>query len=219
MANAKASTTEKAFSFETVAVLCCIILKNGTIGGAQYDMMSALDGKRTASAFQHEFRAVLKRAKELKDSMDKEGLPAPVAPLPKVKSAGAGGAKKTSKTSGKKRGEHDWQCLSCRAALTLPIQVLPRSKRRKMQKTLQTLRSRPRRRSRLRLRLELRTKTTSSIEHFRRPRSLHKTLLFLHTYHEDSERPLRPLQRRRSPFLLFHFHKQSDELWQSIKPV
>jgi len=101
MTNAKASTTEKSFSFETVAVLCCIILKNGgTIGGAQYDMMSALDGKRTASGFQHEFRAVLKRGKELKESTDKDGAPPPVTPKTTRVTKD-----KTSKTSAKKRGK------------------------------------------------------------------------------------------------------------------
>ncbi|PSK55730.1 hypothetical protein B9Z65_4608 [Elsinoe australis] len=54
------------FSFETVAALCCAILMHGgNIGKQTYDMMSALDGKRTANGFQHQFRAVLKRAKEL----------------------------------------------------------------------------------------------------------------------------------------------------------
>jgi len=107
MAKAKSSTTmEKSFSFETVAVLCCIILKNGTIGGAQYDVMSALDGKRTASAFQHEFRAVLKRARELKESLDEEGVPPPVTP--KKARTGSDANKKTPKSTTKKRSEYGW---------------------------------------------------------------------------------------------------------------
>ena len=150
MANVKATTTEKSFSFKTVAMLCCIILKNGTIGGAQYDMMSALDGERTASAFQHEFRAVLKRAKELKDSMDKDGVPAPVTPKATRVDGGAG--KKTPKTSGKKRGEYQC-CAVLGRVLTLLLQVLLKSKRRKTLSTVRSMRSLRQRGSRLSQRL------------------------------------------------------------------
>ncbi|KAF4552321.1 Hypothetical protein D9617_10g073020 [Elsinoe fawcettii] len=102
------------FSFETVAVLCASILASGgSIGGKSYDMMSALDGKRTANSFQHQFRNVLKRARELKEQMDSEegikGVEAkprattkaprtPKAPkTPKAKSSGG----KTGRDSGK----------------------------------------------------------------------------------------------------------------------
>jgi len=91
---------QKTFSFETVAVLCAAIMSNGgTIGSAYYDLMSACDGKRTACSFQHEFRAVLKRAREIKDNMGGPGTIQPVAPVPK-----GSRARKTAPNAGKKRG-------------------------------------------------------------------------------------------------------------------
>lgn len=72
MATGKEKQTE--FSFETVAVLCCALLgSSGSISTSNYELMSALDGNRTACAFQHQFRAVLKRAKELK-AMNETGV-------------------------------------------------------------------------------------------------------------------------------------------------
>ena len=71
----------KAFSFDTVAALCSAILaKNVAIGKDIYEMMSALDGERTANAFQHQFRSVLQRAKELKEQADKGQKLQPAAP-------------------------------------------------------------------------------------------------------------------------------------------
>ena len=41
-----------------------------TISKTHYELMSALDGKRTADAFQHQFRAVLARAKMLHEQRE-----------------------------------------------------------------------------------------------------------------------------------------------------
>lgn len=65
----KETKSQADFTFETVAILCSC-LNNCTVTKAQYEMMSALDGTRTANAFQHQFRAVLKRARELKAKTD-----------------------------------------------------------------------------------------------------------------------------------------------------
>ena len=95
---------EKPFTFDTVAVLCSVILTNGgKIGIGAYDQMSALDGKRTANSFQHEFRAVLKRARELSES-SKDTKPKPVIATPKTPKSSPG-KNKTGSGSGKKRSK------------------------------------------------------------------------------------------------------------------
>lgn len=92
---------DDSFDFETVAALCSYALQHGPLGNDLYDTMSALNGKRTASSYQHKFRAVLKRARELKDLKDKGTKLQPVVPKPKTPRA-----KSTSKTpSSKKRGK------------------------------------------------------------------------------------------------------------------
>lgn len=73
------------YSADVVAAVLC---STGTtsLSNKNYEMMSALDGKRTASAFQHDFRSVLAKAKELKARLDEgEGFE-PVAPASKSKS-------------------------------------------------------------------------------------------------------------------------------------
>ncbi|KAG9381530.1 hypothetical protein A1F94_007184 [Pyrenophora tritici-repentis] len=57
--------SQKMYSADVVAAVLC---STGTtsLSNKNYEMMSALDGKKTASAFQHDFRAVIAKAKELK---------------------------------------------------------------------------------------------------------------------------------------------------------
>ncbi|KAF1969151.1 hypothetical protein BU23DRAFT_396215, partial [Bimuria novae-zelandiae CBS 107.79] len=59
----------KVFSEDTIAVL---LMALGSVGipSAQYEMMSSLDGTKTASSFQHAFRSVLKKAKDFKARVD-----------------------------------------------------------------------------------------------------------------------------------------------------
>ncbi|KAJ4296195.1 hypothetical protein N0V90_006239 [Kalmusia sp. IMI 367209] len=71
--------TGKTFSEDTVAVLL-MALGNTSISSAQYDMMSSLDGTKTASSFQHQFRSVLKKAKEFKARVDDGEKFEPVQP-------------------------------------------------------------------------------------------------------------------------------------------
>ncbi|GAB7342521.1 hypothetical protein MBLNU457_g0708t1 [Dothideomycetes sp. NU457] len=95
-----AGDQEKSFSLEIVAVLCAAIQANGgTIGNKHYELMSAIDGKRTASAFQHQFRDVLKRAREIKDMLGTTTIK-PVTPAPKR----SRNATQTPKSTTKKRG-------------------------------------------------------------------------------------------------------------------
>lgn len=92
--------SDKAFEFETVAALCSYALGHGPLGVGLYDTMSALDGKRTANSFQHQFRAVLKRAKELKELRDNGNKAKPVVGKPRPRVNGT-----SPKSETKKRGK------------------------------------------------------------------------------------------------------------------
>jgi hypothetical protein len=72
----------KMFSENTVAVLL-MSMGSTSITVSQYEMMSALDGEKTASSFQHQFRSVVKKAKELKSQLDDGGNLKPVPPSAK----------------------------------------------------------------------------------------------------------------------------------------
>ncbi|CAK4032040.1 Hypothetical predicted protein [Lecanosticta acicola] len=63
----KKSASEQTFDFETIALVIYAMLESGvTLGVNHYGLMSAADPKgRTASSFEHSFRNVKKRAKEL----------------------------------------------------------------------------------------------------------------------------------------------------------
>jgi hypothetical protein len=67
------------FSADVVAV---VLMASGTISLTmkQYEMMSALDGTRTTSSFQHAFRAVLAKSKELKGRVENGEVFEPVLP-------------------------------------------------------------------------------------------------------------------------------------------
>ena len=64
-----AAATGKTFSEDTVAIIL-MALGTTSISTTQYNMMSAMDGQKTAAAFQHHFRSVLQKAKELKQRVD-----------------------------------------------------------------------------------------------------------------------------------------------------
>lgn len=63
----KEAAGEQTFDFETMAVVLYAMLESGvTLGNNHYALMSAADSKgRTANSFQHSFRKVKNRAKEL----------------------------------------------------------------------------------------------------------------------------------------------------------
>jgi hypothetical protein len=90
-----AAAANKMFSGDVVAA---ILMANGcsSLSMRQYEMMSALDGKKTAFAFQHDFRCVNAKAKELKARVDAGEEFEPVKP-------GSGKGGKCG--SGTKRGE------------------------------------------------------------------------------------------------------------------
>ena len=65
-----AAPAAKDFDFETVAVVVCCMLENGiTLGMKQYQLMATLSGNRTASSFDHQFRKVKARARELQQGL------------------------------------------------------------------------------------------------------------------------------------------------------
>ena len=69
-------------------------------------MMSALDGARSANAFQHQFRAVLSRAKELKAHAEKGEKIEPAAPKARAKTGGPAKRSKCSLRNSESRGTY-----------------------------------------------------------------------------------------------------------------
>lgn len=97
-----ADKSEPSFSFETVAVLVSAILANGSsIGVGTYETMSALDGKRSANAFSHQFRSVIRRARELREQQAAGGLQ-PATPKSRARADTKKGTARVVKN--KKRG-------------------------------------------------------------------------------------------------------------------
>jgi hypothetical protein len=89
----------QSFSFETMAcVLAVMDAKGATLGTKAYELMATLDGNRSSSAFQHQFRAVKHRGKELASQLGSDtATPTPKTPkTPKT-------AKKPTTASAKKR--------------------------------------------------------------------------------------------------------------------
>lgn len=60
------------FSLDTLAVLMLALKEKSGKGleNAHYEMMSALDGTKTAESFKHQMRPVITRANELKEKRD-----------------------------------------------------------------------------------------------------------------------------------------------------
>ncbi|PSN63024.1 hypothetical protein BS50DRAFT_102476 [Corynespora cassiicola Philippines] len=67
--NDPSGTVGKVFTADVVAALL-MSFNVTSITMKQYDLMSAMDGTKTASAFQHDFRSVLAKARELKARSD-----------------------------------------------------------------------------------------------------------------------------------------------------
>ncbi|KAL5116261.1 hypothetical protein ACEQ8H_005819 [Pleosporales sp. CAS-2024a] len=104
---AKAATYEndpsKMYSADVVAA---VLMASGTtsLSMKQYEMMSALDGTRTANSFQHAFRAVLAKSKELKARVDGGEVFHPVQPISK---RGTGTATSSPATPRKRKVSSD----------------------------------------------------------------------------------------------------------------
>ena len=78
----KEKADAQSFSFETMAcVLAVMDAKGATLGTKAYELMATLDGNRSSHAFQHQFRAVKHRGKELASQLGSEtGTPTPKTP-------------------------------------------------------------------------------------------------------------------------------------------
>lgn len=73
---------QKMISADCVSVLL-MALGCTSISKDQLNMMSALDGTRTASSFEHQFRSISAKAKDLKRRVDEGEKFTPVPPGPK----------------------------------------------------------------------------------------------------------------------------------------
>jgi hypothetical protein len=101
MANEK--KTEQTFTFEVVSCLLAAMLEHGVIlGNRHFSMMAQLDSSKTASGYEHTFRAAKARAKEINAS--KGGEDGVATPTGRKTKAPAATTPQTGGTSGKKRG-------------------------------------------------------------------------------------------------------------------
>lgn len=69
--------TEDVFTFNEVSYIMAVLDSKGlTLGNKHFDVMAVLDGNRSASSFQHKFRGVKVRGKELSSEFaDGAGTP------------------------------------------------------------------------------------------------------------------------------------------------
>jgi hypothetical protein len=103
----KEKPENQTFTFDEVACMIAAMNTAGVVLGAKhYGLMAKLDGHRTTSSFEHKFRAVKARGKELATELS-DGTS--TSKTPKT-------AKKTATSTGKKRGStFDALCNSCSA--------------------------------------------------------------------------------------------------------
>jgi hypothetical protein len=91
----KEKAEAQTFTFQEVACMIAAMNAGGvSLGGKHYSLMAKLDGERTASGFEHKFRAVKTRGKELAAELNDE------TSTPKAVKA----TKKPTTSTGKKRG-------------------------------------------------------------------------------------------------------------------
>ncbi|KAK4957109.1 hypothetical protein LTR10_005067 [Elasticomyces elasticus] len=101
-----AGDTQKPMPFEAVAVLVAAIEKDGfKLGMKHFQLMAELDGTRTKSSFEHEFRTIKARAREI-NGMAGNGTPAPTS-VKKPTAKGKTGASDKKRKGGKKDASED----------------------------------------------------------------------------------------------------------------
>lgn len=104
---AKEDNSNRTFSFDVVACLLAALSQSGvTVGAQHYKVMSKIDTSRTQHGYEHAFRPVKARAKEISDQIEKgdfgELSAAPTkAPAKKGKKAGV---EVNGEKTGAKRG-------------------------------------------------------------------------------------------------------------------
>lgn len=95
-----AGKSDQTFSFDIVACLLAAMADSGTVVGAkQYALMAKIDGSKTASGYEHMFRAAKNRAKEINQQITKGEVDVGT-PSGKAK-----GGSKSTPASGRKRGQ------------------------------------------------------------------------------------------------------------------
>jgi hypothetical protein len=82
MGKAAVDTNQDPTKMFSADVVAAVLLASGTtsLTMKQYEMMSALDGTRTASSFEHAFRTVLAKSKDLKARVEAGEAFKPVQP-------------------------------------------------------------------------------------------------------------------------------------------
>jgi len=110
MAKDDANTSNQTFSFEVVACLLAAMAESGvTVGSKYYTVMSQIDPARSSSGYEHHFRKVKARAKEINDMIASGDIkPAAVTPSKKGEGSKAGTPASGTK-KGTKRGK---SCLA-----------------------------------------------------------------------------------------------------------
>jgi hypothetical protein len=92
----KEKAEAQTFTFDEVACMIAAMNTAGVVLGAKhYGLMAKLDGTRTTSSFEHKFRAVKARGKELATELN-DGTAVQKTPKSTTK--------KTATSTGKKRG-------------------------------------------------------------------------------------------------------------------
>ena len=98
----------QTFDFDTIAVVLYAMQDGGIVlGSKHFELMSAIDPKgRTKSSFEHQFRAVKARAKELQaQAQGAGGTPTPTPTPAKAKAKASGGKRK--KAASELNGDDD----------------------------------------------------------------------------------------------------------------
>ncbi|GAB7364974.1 hypothetical protein MBLNU230_g5757t1 [Neophaeotheca triangularis] len=96
------SGESQIFSFEAVAALVATIMHaTGTFGKAEFHLMSKLDGARGVSGFDHLFRKVKVRAKQMLKKMEDDGGEDVVTPAKRARGSGSSSGGKKGKGKGK----------------------------------------------------------------------------------------------------------------------
>ena len=98
----EAKAADKAFSAEHIAALLAAMAADGSTapGAKAYSIMSKMDESKSASAWEHTFRPIKKRAKELAEQI-KNGDFGDFAAATPSKATGGDGEKKTPAKRGK----------------------------------------------------------------------------------------------------------------------
>lgn len=113
----KKDNSNKTFSFDEVAAM--LAASNITIGAAHYKVMAKISGSRTESGFEHLFREVKARAKEIRTMMENGEMGDLGTKTPAKRSKSPTGASTGKKTgSGTKKGEFSLRRSSSKILLT-----------------------------------------------------------------------------------------------------